>query len=33
MKIQDFHKPNSYELTNLLVDTFKTHAISGNQQR
>ena len=33
MKIQDFHKTNSYELTNLLVDTFKTHAISGNQQR
>ena len=22
---------NSYELTNLIVDTFKTHAISGNQ--
>ncbi|KAL4583483.1 hypothetical protein LXL04_008056 [Taraxacum kok-saghyz] len=29
MKIQDFHKSNSYELTNLCVDTFKTHAISG----
>ncbi|KAL4573049.1 hypothetical protein LXL04_019842 [Taraxacum kok-saghyz] len=28
MKMQDFHKTNSYELTNLLVDTFKTHAIS-----
>jgi len=33
MKIQDFHKTNSYELTNLCVDTFKTHAISGDQQR
>ena len=33
MKIQDFHKTNSYELTNHCVDTFKTHAISGNQQR
>ncbi|KAL4591983.1 hypothetical protein LXL04_004960 [Taraxacum kok-saghyz] len=32
MKIQDFHQTNSYELTNLCVDTFKTHAISGNQQ-
>ncbi|KAL4573758.1 hypothetical protein LXL04_020575 [Taraxacum kok-saghyz] len=28
MKIQDFHKTNSYELTNLCVDTFKTHTIS-----
>ena len=33
MKIQDFHQTNSYELTNLCVDTFKTHTISGNQQR
>ncbi|KAL4567994.1 hypothetical protein LXL04_023593 [Taraxacum kok-saghyz] len=29
MKIQDFHKLNAYELTNLCVDTFKTHTISG----
>ncbi|KAL4561474.1 hypothetical protein LXL04_033640 [Taraxacum kok-saghyz] len=28
MKMQDFHKTNSYELTNHCVDTFKTHAIS-----
>ncbi|KAL4573598.1 hypothetical protein LXL04_020409 [Taraxacum kok-saghyz] len=28
MKIQDFHKTNTYELTNLCVGTFKTHAIS-----
>ncbi|KAL4578305.1 hypothetical protein LXL04_014426 [Taraxacum kok-saghyz] len=28
MKIQDFHQTNTYELTNLCVDTFKTHAIS-----
>ncbi|KAL4590163.1 hypothetical protein LXL04_003085 [Taraxacum kok-saghyz] len=29
MKMQDFHKTNSYELTNHCVDTFKTHAISA----
>ncbi|KAL4583127.1 hypothetical protein LXL04_007691 [Taraxacum kok-saghyz] len=33
MKIQDFHKLNAYELTNHCVDTFKTHTISGNQQK
>ncbi|KAL4573808.1 hypothetical protein LXL04_020627 [Taraxacum kok-saghyz] len=31
MKIQDFHKTNTYELTNLCVDTFRTHAISGKR--
>ena len=31
-KIQDFSTiTNAYELTNIIVDVFKTHAISGNQ--
>ena len=31
-EIRDFLKSKAYELTNLIVDTFKTHAISGNKQ-